>query len=340
MGNLFSSSIPRWANWRRRSCAIATTLIVYSQALFPTPAFAAETIRLSASLTPLSLPIYVADDQGYFAAEGLTLKINDVIGGHRALHQLFDGNADLVTSSEAVIMFNSFQRSDYAVIATFVSSDDDVRAIVGEGGGISQAKQLAGKSVGTVVGSAGHYYLDTLLLLNGVDPKSIQVRNLQPEAMAGALRRGEVDAVVIWELIAFKILDSVPGAKVLPKSGAYKLTFNLVINKKTQGVHDEELVKLLRALDRAEKFIQSNPAIAQKILRERLEVDQAFIDSIWPRYQFRLTLNQSLIATLEGEARWARQERHVKAGHSPNYLDFIYSSPLRRVRMSVVNIIE
>ena len=125
---------------------------------------------------------------------------------------------------------------------------------------------------------------------------------------------------------------------MLPKPGGYVETFNLIINKKLQGVRDDELVKLLHALDRAQQFIATEPVKAKAVLRERLQVDQRFIDSIWPRYNYRIALNQSLLTTLESEARWARREGHVKADQSPDYLDFIYATPLRRVRPAAVNI--
>ncbi|MFZ4480135.1 MAG: ABC transporter substrate-binding protein [Rhodoferax sp.] len=299
---------------------------------------AAEPLRIALSITPLSLPFYVAQSQGYLAAEGLQVKITDVIGGHRTLQQVFDGNADLATSSEAVVMFNSFKRKDFAVIATFVTSDDDVRLVTRAGSGIVRPSQLAHKRVATVIGAASHYFLDTSLIFSGVDPKTVQTRNLQPEAMAEALEKGEVDAIAIWEPHPYQALTKITDAAVLPKSGGYLLSFNLIISKKLQGVRDDDLVKLLRALDRAQNFIEAEPVKAKAVLRDRLQADQKFMDYLWPRYKYRLSLNQSLLTTMEGQARWARQEGYVKSDQSPNYLDFIYAAPLRRVRAASVNI--
>lgn len=317
--------------------AMVASLLALLQVLGISLAMAAEPLRLSVSLTPLSLPIFVADSQGYFAAEGLALKINEVIGGHRSLQQVLDGTADLATCSETVVMVNSFQRRDYDVIATFVTSDDDVKVVTRGDAGIARPEQLVGKRIGTVTGASSHYYLDTLLILNGVDPKTVQLRHLQPEATAEALRKGEVDAIAIWEPYAFNALRSVSGAKALPKSGSYVETFNLIAHTKLKGVRDDELIKLLRALDRAEQFINTEPAKAQAILRDRLHVEQAFIDWMWPRFNYRLTLGQALLVTLESEARWARREGHVKAEKSPNYMEFIYSPPLRKVRPTGVS---
>lgn len=303
-------------------------------------AFSAEPLRVSVSQSPLSLPFFVAESQGYFTAEGVKVKISEVIGGHRTFQNLMDGIADLATSSEAVVMFNSFEYKDFAILATFVSSDDDVKIVVRPDNKIMQPQQLAGKRIGTVVGSASHYFLETYLVSNGVNPKSVQERNLQPEAMAEALRKGEVDAVAIWEPFPYKVLTTVPGSRVLPKSGGYRLTFNLIIHKKLISTHDGELVKLLRALNRAEQFISAQPAKAQAILRDKLKLDQQFIDWIWPRYNYRLTLDQALLMTMEGEARWARQRGFAKGERSPNYLDVVYSGPLGRVNPRAVSIVK
>ena len=306
--------------------------------LLPMCGLASEALTIAVSQTPLSLPFYIAQSQGYFAAEGLPVKINDIVGGHRTLQQLLSGEADLATSSDAVIMFNSFQRNDFAVIGTFVTSNDDVQVITRRDAGIARPEQMAGKRIGTVVGAASHYYLDTLLLLHGVDPKSVRIINLQPEAMEAALAQGEVDAVSIWEPFPFKINKALPNTVILPNTGTYVLNFNLIVHKKLIGVRDEDLVKLLRALDRAQRFIKEEPLKAQAILRTRLQLDQAFIDWIWQRYSYRLTLDPSLISTLESEARWARHEGHVANIRSPNYLRFIHSGPLRKVRPDAVGI--
>jgi ABC-type nitrate/sulfonate/bicarbonate transport system substrate-binding protein len=270
--------------------------IPFLLSLFPVSmAWPGELLRISVSETPLSLPFYVAQSQDYFTAEGVKVRINDVLGGHRSLQQLLEGTADLATSSEAVVMFNSFQHSDFAVIASFVTSDDDVKIITRADTRITVPEQLGGKLVGTVTGAASHYFLETLLLLKGVDPASVRLRNLQPEQMAQALKSREVDAIAIWEPYPFKALKTVPGARMLPKSGIYRLTFNLIADRKLLGSRDNDLVKILRALDRAEQFISAEPQKAKAILQGKLKLDNAYMDWIWPRYSYRLLLDQSLL---------------------------------------------
>lgn len=295
---------------------------------------------LALSTSPLSLPVYVAQSQGYFEAEGVQLKVVDVIGGVRTLQQLRSGEADLATSSESVVMFNSFGARDFSLLASFVTSAEDVRLIVGPGLDPAQPRRLEGKRIGTIVASASHYYLDTWLLVHGIDPKKITVVSLAPEAMEAALASGAVDAVSVWEPFGFKILGAVPGAKALPNPGAYTLSFNLLVNSRQLGQRDEELTRILKAVDRAERFIKERPVEAQTILRDRLHIDQAFVDWIWPRYRFQLSLNQSLLSTLESEARWARSEGHIKADRIPNFLALFHTGPLRAARADAVGIVK
>lgn len=289
-------------------------------------------LTIAVSRSPLSLPLYVAESQGYFAAEGVQVRFNEVVGGHRSFQQMLEGEADLATSSDTVIMSNSFKRKDFAIVASFVTGHRDINLVVGKNAAIERPQQMAGKRVGTVLGAASHYYLDTWLVFHGVDPKAIHLVNLQPEAMAAALTQGQVDAVSIWEPFGFRIVKTIPGAKLLPNPDTYVLSFNLIASRKLLGQRDDDLVKLLRALLRAEQFIQAEPARAQAILLTRLNLEQDFIDWIWPHYKYRLALEQSLITTLESEARWARQEGYVTAERSPNYLEFVHTAPLRKAR--------
>lgn len=304
-------------------------------------ASAAAPLAIAVSRSPLSLPLYVAEHEGYFAAEGVQVRLEEVIGGHRAMQAMLDGHTDLATISETVVMFNSFKRNDFVLLASFVSSNDDVKLVTRSGSGILKVADLAGRRVGTVTGTASHYYLDTLLLLSGVNPAHVQIVPLQPEAMALALQKNEVAAVAVWEPYPFQILGSVQDARVVAAPRFYTLTFNLVANRKiTTGKDSEDLVKLLRALDRAQHFIAAEPKKAQAIMQSRLGLEQPFVDWIWTRYNYHLALEQSLLTTLESEARWARTQGHVKAASSPNYLEFIYAVALRKALPGAANIAE
>ena len=60
----------------------------------------------------------------------------------------------------------------------------------------------------------------------------------------------------------------------------------------------------------------------------------------WQEGTFDLFLDQSLIATLEDQARWAIKNNLTNATKIPNYLDYIYIDALEAVKPEAVTIIR
>jgi hypothetical protein len=91
-------------------------------------------------------------------------------------------------------------------------------------------------------------------------------------------------------------------------------------------------------VDRAAALIRNDPERAKAVLRQRLAADDEFVRWVWPQLVFRLSLDQSLLKTLESEARWALREGHVTGRAAPNFLPFLHRTPLMQVRPSAVGI--
>lgn len=297
----------------------------------------AEPLTLAVSRTPLSLPLYIAQQNGYFAAEGLEVKLNECLGGHRCLRQVLDGQADVATVGDLPVVMNSFSSNDYAVIGTFTKSGDDIKLVTSTRAGIKSPAQLAGKRIGAIKGTSSEYFLELYLLTAGLDPQALTVVDVQPEDMVQALQSGKVDAISVWQPYGYLTLKAMgAGASMLPSNNAYVQTFNLVSHRKLVGVRDATLTKLLSAVERAERFIQEQPAEAKGVLMQRLALEQAFVDTVWPGMRYRLVLDQALLVTMEGEARWARREGHASGPLKPNFLQIVHSAPLRKAKPDAV----
>ena len=163
------------------------------------PATAIDALRVAVSKSPLSLPLYVAQDKDYFAMEGLDVTLTECIAGQRCLRDVFEGRADIATVTELPVVFSSFDRTDYAVVATFSSTSDDLKLVARRDAGITGPLELAGKRIGLVLGTSGQYFLDLFLLTVGVDSRGLSIVGLQPEEAVNALQSGKVDAIAIWE---------------------------------------------------------------------------------------------------------------------------------------------
>ena len=87
-------------------------------------------IILGVETSILPSPVWVAENKRYFQEEGLNVKIKEFGSGRSALKtMLTEGNLDMVTCAQTPVMFNSFTRNDYAIIAAMVYSDSDVKVL-------------------------------------------------------------------------------------------------------------------------------------------------------------------------------------------------------------------
>ena len=298
---------------------------------------AADRLRIAASRAPVSLPLYVAQQRGFFADEQLDVAITDCIGGARCLRLMLDDKADLATASEMPIVLQAFGHADVAILATMVHASDNLKLIARKASGVTRSEQLGGRKVGVIAGTAAQYLLETHLLNVGVDPHHVTLVPLQAEDAVAALQSGRIDAVAVWEPFGYAALHGADAVGLrLPISGGYIESYNLVGRRVEFARRDAVMVRLLRAVERAEQFIQARPAEAQAILREQLKLDQHFVDWVWGGLAFRLSLDQALLTTMEGEVRWAQREGHVAEGARPNVLTLIHPGPLKTVRPAAV----
>ena len=96
--------------------------------------------------------------------------------------------------------------------------------------------------------------------------------------------------------------------------------------------------RFLRAIEKADAFILKNRNEAMEIVGQKLKIDKEGIKPIWDDLLFKLFLDQSILISLEDQARWAIRNRLTDAEKVPNYLDYIYPDVLKAVKPEAVKI--
>ncbi|WP_415895448.1 ABC transporter substrate-binding protein [Neptuniibacter sp. PT34_22] len=292
---------------------------------------ALPSVRIAVSTTPLSAPFYIADKQGFFKAEGVNAELISLAGGTKCFTSLLNKEVDLATISNSVIMFNGFKHDHFTVLSSFVESDNDIKLMSLSGSGINKAHDLIGTTVGIVKGSASEYFLHTWLTLSGVDPNKVMTKAYSVVDLPKALSLGEVSAISVWEPFAFTSASNRNNpARPLDTKGLYNLSFNLVgLKGNSRNIEIDQ--KVLAALNRAVHYIAEHPENSQMILREKLQLSQAFIDWIWQDYLFKLSLNQSQVSSIEQQARWAIESQLVISETAPDFIQFFDASALQKI---------
>ncbi|MES2585203.1 MAG: ABC transporter substrate-binding protein [Pseudomonadota bacterium] len=300
----------------------------------------AASITIGVSPSPMSVPFYVAEKQGYFRSEGVDVSLVECASGSACLKQLLESKVQLATASDLPIMFRSFEPVPFRVLATFATSQD-VKIIARTSAGIRSSQDLKGRQVAVVRGTAGQYVLELALLAAGVDPSAVSIVDLDLRRLDLAAANPRIDAFALFQPGAYQLRKLLgPEAVLLTVPRLYTFTFNLIAPSGPLAASAQDHARILRALARALDLIKADPAMAKSVVQQRLRMEAADVAALWPDYRFGLSLNQSLIATLESTAHWAIQDQQVKATTVPNYLDFIDVGPLKQVRPSAVTVVK
>jgi len=304
-----------------------------------------EKITLGVETSLLPAAVWVAENKGYFEREGLDLTIKEFDSGRTALATMLnEGNLDMVTVAQTPVMFNSFDRDDYVIIATMVYSDNDVKILTRQDRGIKNPSDLRGKTVGITKGSTGHFFLGLFLIHSGLQLSEIETIDIEASELPQALVDGRVDAISTWEphIWNAKKLLGENAVRLQPRGGAkiFREDFYFVPNRNFMENNPETLKRFLKAIEKGEEFIQKNKEEAINIVSQRLKLDKELVVSIWDDFEFQLILDQAIIITLEDEARWAIDNNLTDATEVPNYLDYIYFDALKEIKPEAITIIR
>ena len=104
--------------------------------------------------------------------------------------------------------------------------------------------------------------------------------------------------------------------------------------------HPDLVKRFLNSLAQADGFIAQHPTEAKAILQKQYQYSDDYMAQIWPENQFSLSLDQSLIAALEDEARWMIANNLTAEKQVPNFNNYIYEGALGAIKPEAVNIIR
>jgi NitT/TauT family transport system substrate-binding protein len=190
--------------------------------------------------------LYLAADDGQFAAKGLKVRIKDYGSASSEIMALKTGKADVAAGDYADFFYAQARQPGMLIVAeSYDAAAGAMDVLVSPDSGITTPKQLAGKTIGTPepqeipYTATIPYSMETLatqsaLQDDGVDPASVRWKPVPTPDLIGALGSHKVAAILVTEpyiyraesqIGASEILDSVSGTTAtLPLSGYFTST--------------------------------------------------------------------------------------------------------------------
>ncbi|HUS94842.1 MAG TPA: ABC transporter substrate-binding protein [Patescibacteria group bacterium] len=241
------------------------------------------TIRLA--LLPIldALPMYVAEEQGYFADENLTVEFIPVTSAAERDQLIQAGRADgMINEILSTLFYNVGEPQitivGYARVAT--PEYPQFRILASADSGINSLEDLVGQPIGISEGTIIEYSTDRLLEAEGLDADDISTIAVPriPDRLA-LLNSGELAAANLPDPLASLAMQN--GAKVIVDDSSHPEYGHSVIAFRNEIIEEnpDAIRRFLAAIERAVEDINNDKEQFSNVLVERNLVPEPILGS-------------------------------------------------------------
>ena len=164
------------------------------------------------------LPTTLAQQLGFYKAEGVRVKLENFPGGAKSLQSLLGGSADVVSGFYDHTLQMAAEGRRLKAFALMLHYPGMAVVVAPQkSGAIHRIEDLKGAAVGvTAPGSSTHLLINYLLLKHGLTPGDISAVGIGGGAgSAAAVERGKVDAAVVTDPVLTQLRKRNPGLRVI-----------------------------------------------------------------------------------------------------------------------------
>ena len=200
-------------------------------------------------------------DGTFEKATGYKINWRKFDSGAKVINAMASGDVHISLGGSSPIAAGVSRGLDIELIWIYEDIASAEAMVVRNGSGILAPQDLKGKKLGVPFVSTTHFHTLFALEQFGINPKDVKILNMQPNAIAAAWERGDIDAAFIWDPALGRIKKS---GKVLITSGTLstwgKATFDgCVANKTWAAKHPEFMAKYLKTVAEIDASYRDNP---------------------------------------------------------------------------------
>ena len=210
--------------------------------------------------------VATADAKGYFAEEGITIKLTQFEDGPSEIAAMKQGSMDVAFIGPGAHKLCS--KGEAQVFLMQHMGDGD--CIIGLNG-IKTLEELKGKKVGYAAGTSSETILTTALASVGMTMEDIVAVSMDAPALTTAALSGQVDAIAAWSPMSLTILAQAENATDICSNVDFATMASpgsWVVNPDWAAQNSDVLVRFNRAMFKAMDFASAattDDAVAQEV---------------------------------------------------------------------------
>lgn len=289
-----------------------TRMTTLAALLLSVPSLAmAEKLTFAWTPNPQTPQVDIAIAKGYFEEAGLDMEFVAFRTGREGFEAMLGGQVDITFMAEFPAAVGALTGQKFAVIgdmARFTGSRVIVNTAAGD---VTTAADLAGKKIGTTIGTNVNFFLETVLSDAGVEAEIVSAA---PPDLVPAVARGDVDAIVPFPSFYGAAKSTLGDNYGELRASGYEVHFILAASPEMTGDRAAELNAFMAALAKADADVTADPEAAMAAVSASMQgaMSAEAIGTMWQDVDVGLKLDTGLAELLVAEADWVLSKGVVK----------------------------
>jgi NitT/TauT family transport system substrate-binding protein len=269
------------STWTFRAAPVVAAMIMLLAACTSAPGSSASFASVGPSpdepdITVAALPsvdlagLYVAQDQGLFAKQGLHVTITKIASSKAVIAAQLKGQVDISAGSYVGYIAAQAAGARFRILAEASTLRPDTRTLVVTAkSGITTIAGLAGKKIGVNgTNSIGTLLISALLQENGISPKKVDFITDQAgfPAMPGQLQQGAWQAAFLAEPYVTMAEETYGDQELADLDQGATLNFPIDGYVATQAwarQHPKTVAAFVRAIEQGQSIADDDPTIVR-----------------------------------------------------------------------------
>ncbi|SFE71523.1 ABC transporter substrate-binding protein [Roseivivax sediminis] len=304
------------------------------------PSFAsAEELVFAWSPNPQTPQVDVALAQGYFEEAGVDVSLVSFASGREGFEALLGGQVDVAFMAEFPAATGALTGQPFRIVGDLARYTGSRVIGNAEAGPLESAADLAGRRIGTTIGTNVHYFLDGLLSEAGIEAEIISAA---PPDLVPAVERGDVDAIVAFPTFYAAAEETLGDSYTELRGSDYQVHYILATTPEMTEAKRGTLEAFIGALAKADADVAADPDMAMEAVAASMSgaMSVAELEAMWRDVDIGLTLDDDLTDLITAEAGWILDQGVIRA--EPLSRDavaaFVAPGPLEAVAPEAVSL--
>jgi NitT/TauT family transport system substrate-binding protein len=272
----------------------------------------AETLTFAWTPNPQTPQVDIALAKGYFEKAGVDVELVSFPSGREGFEALLGGQVDVAFMAEFPAATGAVTGQDFAIVADLARYTGSRIIGSAKAGALDSPADLAGRRIGTTLGTNVNYFLSEVLKSAGVEAEIV---NASPVDLVSALSRGDVDAIVPFPTF-YAAAEATLGDDYLElRAQGYQPHFILAATPEMTGEKASTLKAFLGALAQADADVKADPEAAMAAVSAAMQgaMSPEALAVMWQDVDLGLELSPELVSLLMSEGAWIVAQGVVKA---------------------------